>query len=111
MIKIKEGVDILRCNAPILIALIKCESVYSEKGYACTVISASEETVRHAPRSPYCQGDAIDIRVKHVPKENRAELVRLMRKALGSNYLVVREGPSDENEHVRIQYFQQPPVE
>ena len=111
MIKIKEGVDISGCSAPILIALIKTEGIYSEKGYACTVISASEHTVRHAPRSPHCQGNAIDIRIKTVPKEDRAELVRKIRASVGSSYLVVREGPSPENEHLRIQYFQPQPVE
>jgi len=111
MIKIKEGVDISGCGAPILIALIKAEGIYSEKGHACTVISASEQTERHAPRSPHCQGNAIDIRIKHVPEEGRAELVRRIRASVGSSYLVIREGPSNENEHLRIQHFPQPPVE
>lgn len=111
MIKIKEGVDISGCSAPILIALIKTEGIYSESGYACTVISASEHTERHAPRSPHCQGHAIDIRVKHVPEESRAELVRKIRASVGSSYLVVREGPAKDNEHIRIQHFPQPPVE
>ena len=111
MIKIKEGVDISNCSAQILIALIKSESIYSEKGHACTVISASEQTERHGARSPHCQGNAIDLRVKHVPEESRAELVRRIRASVGSSYLVIREGPSNDNEHIRIQHFPQPPVE
>lgn len=104
MITLKDGAEISGCRAPILVALINIGNLFEIHGFECVVTSGSEPWPGHNERSAHYRGDAVDLRIKHIPAAARQGMTRELQRALGRDYIVLREGASTENEHFHVQW-------
>lgn len=104
MIRVKPGASIEGCGPEILRALIKVDSIYIKLEVPTVVTSGSENYEHTAVRSAHYRGDAIDLRVKNVPKQKRARLASRIKAVLGKDYIVIHEGIGHPWEHIHIHW-------
>lgn len=95
--KIKPGVQLKNISPQIVLAATICNSVYQENGYECVITSMSDGT--HSNRSLHYFGDAVDLRIRNVPKNQWENLTNLLKEALGSEFDVVLE-----SNHIHVEY-------
>jgi len=104
MISLKVDVKLTDLCSQIVLALIVVDSVLSYFGITrCVVTSVNDG--KHSDASWHYKGRAIDIRTKYPQLDGREiELRDKVRECLGSNFDVVIEDVSKENEHLHIEY-------
>ena len=104
MIVVKRGASIEGCRAEILRALISVESLFAKHNVDTVVTSGSEIYKHSADRSAHYRGDAIDLRIKHIPKVFRKALVKAIKRKLGADFVVLWEGVGKPYEHIHMHW-------
>tara|TARA_R100000808_G_scaffold2647_1_gene10214 strand:- start:5596 stop:5919 length:324 start_codon:yes stop_codon:yes gene_type:complete len=97
LLSIKPGVNANHLTPAIVLALIVCERVYADFGYATVLTSGLEG--RHGETSLHYAGAAIDLRTRHVAQAHLREMVRAISDALGRDFDVVLEATHLHVEH------------
>jgi hypothetical protein len=97
MIKIKTGVKMVDISPQITLAVTVAGSIYAEYNCDCVITSLTDG--KHSTNSLHYQGDAVDLRIRNLPKEARLPLSDKLRFALGENYDVVLE-----SDHIHVEY-------
>lgn len=87
---VKDGASIALLVPPLRLALDLIEPYYAALGAECVVASGDERTTTHKGRpvagdteDPHYVGKAVDLRMRNVPVELRATLVRRVAEELG----------------------------
>ena len=101
---VKRGASIEDCRRKILLVLYKIEPLYKKYNVDLVVTSGSEPYKHSALRSAHYRNDAVDIRSKSIPKEDRAKMLRKIKRKIGANYVVILESENKPNEHFHIHW-------
>lgn len=67
------------------------------------LITSANDFCCHAKTSAHYRGEAVDFRLKDVPKDSRASIADAVGTALGNRYFVLHEARGTENEHLHVQ--------
>lgn len=102
---IKNGVKLSKFSTQILLAIVVAERVYEKIGYEMTVTSIADGT--HSAGSLHYGGNAVDLRVRHLPRPMWDDVTITLRDRLGPEYDVVLEL---EPPHIHVEYDPKPKV-
>lgn len=98
LLAIKPGVKLKGMTPQISLAADICRSVYEWFGeYDCTITSCTEG--KHKRASAHYSGRAIDIRTRHIPESEWADLVEALRENLGPEFDVILEA-----DHIHVEW-------
>jgi hypothetical protein len=97
MLKIKHDVKLTNLQPQILVALITSDDVFAKYNKDCIITSANDR--KHSLGSLHYKGLAIDIRTRHLLKEDIPSITSEIKKALGSDYDVIFE-----KDHIHIEF-------
>lgn len=97
MLKVKQGVKLSGLKPEILIAVIISDDVFAKHNKDCIITSALDGN--HMLGSLHYSGLAIDIRTRHVLKEDIPNITLEIKKSLGFDYDVIFE-----KDHIHIEF-------
>lgn len=102
MIRIKSGVKVekggKKATPELLLGLMVAASVYDKYGYDCVITSLLDGT--HSTNSLHYQGQAGDLRTRHLPDLSMKRAIRDdIAAALGRDYDAVLE-----SDHIHLEY-------
>lgn len=89
-------------QAEIVLALMLIEPVFGQLGQDCVITSLTDGV--HARQSLHDDGFAVDLRSKHLAREEKTVLWEAMRERLPPYYEVYLEDVGGPNEHFHIEY-------
>ncbi len=104
-LSLKPNVRLDKLTPQMVVGLMIAWSIYSGFGYDLTVTSGEDGT--HSDLSKHYQGDALDLRTKHVPADKLALILATMKAACDNQYDVVLEGadtPGSTGQHIHLEY-------
>ena len=96
---IKLGVDVRGIQPEILLALIAASEVFSR--YASKAIITSGLEGEHLEGSKHYDGQAIDLRIRHLDKRLWSIIAEDLEKALGPQYDVILEA---DKLHIHVEF-------
>ena len=89
MLSVKHDVKLLGLTTQALLAAVIAHSVMHDYGYDCVLTSCTDGT--HGRQSLHYQGNAVDLRTRHIDERDLARIVEKIGLALGPEYDVVVE--------------------
>lgn len=92
---IKNGVDLRGLTPQMAIAYTIACRCYGQ--YDCVITSASDG--KHGPNSLHYNGQALDLRTRHINGQGLQLVVDKLKEALGSQFDVVLE-----SDHIHLEY-------
>ena len=92
---IKNGVDLRGLTPQMAIAYIIACRCYGQ--YDCVITSASDG--KHGPNSLHYNGQALDLRTRHINGQGLQLVVDKLKEALGSQFDVVLE-----SDHIHVEF-------
>ena len=92
---IKSGVDLRGLTPQMAIAYTIACRCYGQ--YDCVITSASDG--KHGPNSLHYNGQALDLRTRHINGQGLQLVVDKLKEALGSQFDVVLE-----SDHIHLEY-------
>lgn len=95
--RIKEGVRIRGIGPEAVVALMVADAVYAVRGFDMVVTSATDG--KHSAGSLHYAGEAVDIRTRDVPEDQRGAIRDEIAARLGANYDVLLEA-----DHIHIEH-------
>lgn len=96
-------------HAAMVLALLRADAIYSGYAVDCWVTSINDST--HMVGSRHYVGQAVDLRVHHLPDEAaRTTVANTLRSALGPQFDVLYEAPGTPNSHIHVEYDPDPPA-
>jgi len=99
MIKIKnDTVNLNNVSSKIYMAISIVANIYEENSYGDLVITSCRDSV-HSKNSLHYVGQAFDIRIWSVPKNEIVFLCKVIKKQLGKDFDVVYE-----KDHIHTEY-------
>ena len=105
MISLKAGVKLQGSQGglqpQILLAIVVADQVYRDHGYNLIITSGSDG--KHKVGSLHYQGQAVDLRTRHVPAERIPLIAKVLHERLGSDFDVVVE-----KDHIHLEYDPKP---
>ncbi len=102
MISLKKGASIRGISGEITFALYVAASVYARLGYDIVVTSGTEGFRGdgiHGDTSLHYDGQAVDLRIRHMINDDAAKAVEQIAEALGDEYDVVLE-----SNHIHLEF-------
>ncbi len=99
---IKPGVKARGLQPEIALAVAEAREVY--RGIGVELVITSLLDGKHMSGSKHYEGQAVDLRTRHIPAEDRALVTARLREALGPEYDVCLE-----SDHLHIEF--DPPQE
>lgn len=96
------GARVQSLRPEIVLALIAINDAYREIGCDCVLRYGIDG--EHSVGSEHYVGLAVDIRTHNVPPEQRENLIKRIRVALGPDYDVLWEARGTPNEHLHVEF-------
>lgn len=81
MVILKSGVTVRGVCPEIAVAITVVSSIYAQHGYDCVLTSVTDGV--HGRTSRHYSGAAVDFRIRHVPKADIRQILRVVQDALG----------------------------
>jgi hypothetical protein len=98
MLSLKQGVDISKLSPQMAIAANIATWCFIEESYHTVITSACDG--KHGDNSLHYFGDAMDLRIRHIPAaETVSRIMVKLKENLGDNYDVVLE-----SDHIHVEY-------
>jgi len=97
--KLKKGVNPLRLQPEMVLALMVAENVWFDNGQELVVTSLNDS--EHSRQSLHYSGNAADLRIRYFAPNQHGSIEQQLRDALGNNpdYDIVLEAT-----HIHIEY-------
>lgn len=96
---IKEGVKILGLKPEALLGLVICFLHFARLGKTTYITEISGG--KHHRGSLHYSGNAFDLRTRHLTDDEKEEITRILKQALGENFDVVLE---TKPPHLHVEY-------
>ena len=96
---IKPGVDVRGIQAEILLARIEASEIFARYGANAIITSGREG--KHKKNSKHYEGQAIDLRIRHMDRRLWPIVAEELKKALGPQYDVILEA---KKLHIHIEF-------
>lgn len=94
---IKAGVNVTGIKPEIVLAVIMAQAIYARHGAGLVITSALDG--KHSRGSLHYSGNAIDLRTRHVSRDDAETIADELRAALGAQYDVVLE-----KDHIHVEF-------
>lgn len=98
---IKQTAKLRGIRPEMAIAHIEVMFVYHKLGFDCVFTEGTGG--KHSRASLHYVGQAIDYRVKNVPRNRWEELARLIKESLNDEFDVVLETSVKDQEHIHVE--------
>lgn len=112
--RLKDDSVSIRQMSPQLLFGLQCIDSYFILNYKIEIFitSGDEPTTRHSYSSCHYDGNAADIRTKHLfidgtkdeRKKDLEHLIRILKQRLGYDFDVILENVNETNEHMHIEW-------
>ena len=96
---IKPGVNVRGIQPEILLARIIVGEIFTRYGYPAIITSGSDG--KHKAGSKHYEGQAIDLRIKHMDERLWPVVAEALSKALGPQYDVILEA---KKLHIHVEF-------
>ena len=94
---VKKGVKAAGLQPEILLAIVEAREIFRDLGADLVITSLLDGT--HMPKSLHYKGLAVDLRTRHLTKNQRTKARDRLHVALGPEYDVVLEST-----HIHVEY-------
>jgi hypothetical protein len=108
---IKPGASTVKMTDRMRVACAAVEDCYLTFGAELILTSGDESETVHAGRpvagdtlDPHYLGKAADFSIKRVPAAKRQDLVDMIERDLGEDFVVLWEAAGTEHEHLHVQH-------
>ena len=109
-ISLKQGVQIAGCSQEILFAAAVAAPIWAQYGAKIDndsltpLVITSGRDGYHSSKSKHYRGDALDFRVRNMPRANWEDATKLLANCLGRDYDVILEDTNLSNAHVHVEF-------